>query len=178
MLEKARLPEVLVPFVRELTGGGEGSVETMVGDASTRRYHRVRVQGGKPASVVIMELPDEPLKSEEASAGAAPPELPFLNIQRYLAAGGVPVPTVYKADMGRGLIALEDLGDRTFESAVKDATAAQRRPYYRRALEHIVELQRLGRDKADPDLSGLRPAIRPAALAVGARPLPRVVPGG
>lgn len=149
MLDKARLPEVLVPFVRELTGGGEGSVETMVGDASTRRYHRVRVHGGTPASLVIMELPDEPLKSEEASAGGPPPELPFLNIQRYLAAGGIPVPRVYKADMPRGLIALEDLGDRTFESIVKDAAPAQRRPYYRRAMEHIVELQRLGRRRPD-----------------------------
>jgi N-acetylmuramate 1-kinase len=150
MLDKARLSEVLVPFVRALTGGGDGSVETMVGDASTRRYHRVRVNGGNPASVVIMELPDEPLKSEEATAGGPPPELPFLNIQRYLAAGGIPVPRIYKADMARGLVALEDLGDQTFESVVKDATAAQRRPYYRRALEHIAELQRLGRQKADP----------------------------
>ncbi len=64
----------------------------MVGDASTRRYHRVRIRDGSPASVVIMELPDEPLKSDEASAGALPPELPFLNVQRYLAAGGIPVP--------------------------------------------------------------------------------------
>lgn len=150
MLEKSRLPEVLVPFIRELTGGGDGSVETMVGDASTRRYHRVRVQGGAPSSAVVMELPDEPLKSEEASTGGPPPELPFLNIQRYLAAGGLPVPRVYKADMSRGLVALEDLGDRTFESVVKDATPAERRPYYRRAMEHIVELQRLGRQNPDP----------------------------
>jgi aminoglycoside/choline kinase family phosphotransferase len=150
MLEQPRLTHVLVPFVRELTGGGDGTVETMVGDASTRRYHRVRIEGGSPKSVVIMELPDEPLKSEEASSGGPPPELPFLNVQRYLAAGGIPVPRVYRADMGRGLVALEDLGDRTFEAAVREGAPPARRPYYRAALEHIVAIQKLGRRNADP----------------------------
>lgn len=154
MLEKRRLDEVLIPFVRQVVGGpeaGGGSVETMVGDASTRRYHRVRVDGGSPGSVVIMELPDEPMKSEEATGrpGLGPPELPFLNVQRYLAAGGYPVPRVYRADMQRGLVALEDLGDRTFESAVRDAPEAERRRFYRTAIEQIVALQRLGDRGAD-----------------------------
>ena len=150
MLEQSRLGDVLIPFVRELTGGAGGTVETMVGDASTRRYHRVRIGGGSPGSVVIMELPDEPLKSEEASSGGPPPELPFLNVQRYLAAGGIPVPRVYRADMTRGLVALEDLGDRTFESAVREAAPPARRPFYRAALQHIVAIQKLGRRNADP----------------------------
>jgi aminoglycoside/choline kinase family phosphotransferase len=150
MLERARLADVLVPFVRELAGGGQGAVQTLVGDASSRRYHRVRIEGGQPGSVVIMELPDEPLKSDEATAGGPPPELPFLNVQRYLARGGIPVPRVYKADMARGLIALEDLGDRTFESVVKGASPERRRELYRMALGHIVQLQQLGREEADP----------------------------
>jgi aminoglycoside/choline kinase family phosphotransferase len=154
MLERPRLDEVLVPFVRELVGGQPGpggSVETMAGDASTRRYHRVRIPGSNPASLVVMELPDEPMKSDEATApDSAPPELPFLNMQRYLAAGGIPVPRVFRADMRRGLVALEDLGDRTFEAAVRDAPAAERRRYYRAAISHIVALQRLGDRGADP----------------------------
>ena len=81
MLEKPRLAEVLIPFVRQLVRGrpeAAGSVETMVGDASTRRYHRVRIAGSMPASVVIMELPDEPMKSDEATApGLGPPKTPF-----------------------------------------------------------------------------------------------------
>jgi aminoglycoside/choline kinase family phosphotransferase len=154
MLEKPRLDEVLIPFVRGVVGAGEaarGSVETLVGDASTRRYHRVRVEGGAPPSVVVMELPDEPLKSDEATApGAGPPELPFLNVQRYLAARGYPVPRVYRADMQRGLLALEDLGDRTFEAAVRDAPESVRRRFYQTAIKHIVTLQRLGEGGADP----------------------------
>jgi aminoglycoside/choline kinase family phosphotransferase len=128
-----------------------GTVETMAGDASTRRYHRVHIAGGNPASLVVMELPDEPMKSDEATApGLGPPELPFLNVQRYLSAGGIPVPRVFRADMQRGLVALEDLGDRTFESAVRDAPASERHRYYRDAIRHIVALQTLGDRGSDP----------------------------
>jgi aminoglycoside/choline kinase family phosphotransferase len=149
MLEKPMLSEVLVPFVRDFAGGGAGTVDTLVGDASTRRYHRVRIAGGDPASAVIMELPDEPLKSDEASSGVAT-ELPFLNVQRYLAAGGIPVPRVLRVDMRRGLLALEDLGDRTFESVVKDAPAAEQARHYRAAIDQIVAIQALGARGADP----------------------------
>jgi len=144
------LADVLVPFVRDFAGGTAGTVETLVGDASTRRYHRVRVAGGDPTSAVVMELPDEPLKSDEATAGDRPPELPFLNVQRYLAAGSYPVPRVLRTDLGRGLIALEDLGDRTFEAAVKAASPDERGRLYRAAIDQIVALQELGSRAPDP----------------------------
>lgn len=151
MLEKPRLTEVLVPFVRDFAGGGEGTVETLVGDASTRRYHRVRLAGGSPASVVVMELPDEPLKSDEAtSPGLGPAELPFLNVQRYLDKGGIPVPRVFRHDVQRGLVGLEDLGDRTFEGVVQTATVSERARFYRAAITQIVALQALGDRRPDP----------------------------
>jgi aminoglycoside/choline kinase family phosphotransferase len=154
MLDAPKLAEVLIPFVQGFAGGGAGRVETLVGDASTRRYHRVHITGGKPSSAVIMELPDEPLKSDEATAEGPPPELPFLNVQRFLARHGFPVPRVYKQDLARGLIALEDLGDQTFESVVKDATPEKRLPLYRRAIEQIVALQAIGARGADPACIG------------------------
>jgi N-acetylmuramate 1-kinase len=150
MLEKPMLAEVLVPFVRAFAGGEAGTVQTLVGDASTRRYHRVQIEGGKPPSAVVMELPDDPLKSDEANAGEGPKELPFLNVQRYLAGGGFPVPRVLGADMKKGLVALEDLGDRTFEMAVRDAPGEVRRKFYRRAIDQIVALQALGAKHPDP----------------------------
>jgi N-acetylmuramate 1-kinase len=151
MLEPPRLAEVLVPFVRSFTGGGEGTVDTLAGDASTRRYHRVHVAGGSPPSVVVMELPDEPLKSDEAtSPGLGPPELPFLNVQRYLASGGYPVPRVFRHDAQLGLVGLEDLGDLTFEAAVRAETDSGRALHYRAAIELIVSLQALGDRRPDP----------------------------
>jgi N-acetylmuramate 1-kinase len=152
MLEMPRLAEVLVPFVRAFAGGGSGTVETLAGDASTRRYHRVRLAGGSPPSAVVMELPDEPLKSDEAtSPGLGPPELPFLNVQRYLARAGYPVPRVFDYDVERGLVGLQDLGDQTFESAVRAVSESERKGLYRLALEQIVALQQLGDRNSDRD---------------------------
>ena len=65
-------------------------------------------------------------------------------MQRYLAAGGYPVPRVYQADLPRGLVALEDVGDRTFESAVDGAPEPERLRFYRAAIAQIVALQKLG----------------------------------
>ncbi len=149
MLAEPALSDVLIRFVKSFTGGGRAAVETLVGDASSRRYHRVSVAGGVPPSVVVMELPDDPLKSDEGTSQGPPPELPFLNVQRYLAGGGLPVPRVYRHDMSLGLVALEDLGDRTFEMAVKEDSPLDRRARYRQAMAHIVAIQRLGRERPD-----------------------------
>jgi aminoglycoside/choline kinase family phosphotransferase len=149
MLEEPILSQVLIPFVRSFAGGGAAQVQTLAGDASTRRYHRVLVEGGDPPSVVVMELPPDPLKSEEISGKERPPELPFINVQRYLAAGGIPVPRIYRQDMALGLLALEDLGDRTFEAAVLGATSDERQRLYRMAMDEIVRFQVLGGKQTD-----------------------------
>ena len=149
MLDEPALSQVLGAFVTSFAGGGTATVQTLVGDASSRRYHRVVVPGGTPGSVVVMELPDDPLKSDEGSSHGLPPELPFLNLQRYLTAGGLPVPHIHRYDARRGLLALEDLGDRTFEMAVKSATPGARQALYRLAMKHIVALQQLGATRRD-----------------------------
>jgi aminoglycoside/choline kinase family phosphotransferase len=138
MLAEPALSDVLIRFVKSFTGGERAAVETLVGDASSRRYHRVSVAGGSPASVVIMELPDDPLKSDEGT-----------NQGPYLAEGGLPVPRVYRHDVALGLVALEDLGDRTFEMAVKEDSPSDRETHYRQAMAHVVEIQRLGRERPD-----------------------------
>jgi len=101
--------------------------------------------------VMVMELGDNPLKSEEAAKGAAPTELPFINIQRYLARAGASVPAIYRFDTDRGLLYLEDLGDVTFESRVLDAGDDVRGRYYRQAIDQLVALQRYAAAHPDPD---------------------------
>jgi N-acetylmuramate 1-kinase len=150
MLDASELSAVVGGFMADVAGGRMSALETMAGDASTRRYHRVHLDGGEVPSAVVMELPDEPLRSDEASKDGTPAELPFLNVQRYLAACRYPVPRVLRADLGRGLIALEDLGDRTFESAVSGRPPEERAPYYRAAIDLIVALQGLARRHRDP----------------------------
>jgi N-acetylmuramate 1-kinase len=91
------------------------------GDASNRSYLRV---GTWPDSVVVMVMPEQARKSEEASGAAVPSELPFLDVQRYLARLGVRVPAILRYDEKAGMMVLEDLGDVTLEKAL-EATAAE-----------------------------------------------------
>jgi N-acetylmuramate 1-kinase len=140
------------PVASAITGGSHPQLITMPGGASVRRYHRITVDGGTMPSLVVMELGDNPLKSEEAAKkAAAPTELPFINVQRYLLRAGAAVPAIYRYDDARGLLYLEDLGDVTFESRVRDADDAVRARYYRQAIEQLVALQRYAAAHPDPE---------------------------
>ncbi|HWE31468.1 MAG TPA: phosphotransferase, partial [Polyangia bacterium] len=144
------LTRTIFPVAVELTGGKHPRLETLAGGASIRRYHRVTVAGGRLPSVMVMELGDNPLTSEEAAKGTAPTELPFINVQRYLARAGAVVPAIYRYDHERGFIYLEDLGDVTFESRVADANDDVRARYYRQAIDQLVALQRFAAANPDP----------------------------
>jgi len=112
--------------------------ETLTGDASTRLYHRLHFEGAP--SLVVMDLPEDFLGSDEKTAGERPSELPFLEVQRLLASAGLPVPRVEAVDLGARVVLLEDLGDRTFESTVVSATPAEREARYERAVDLLVRL--------------------------------------
>src|SRR3989304_10455597 len=96
----------LVPSLLRLDGEvPEGApLEKLPGDASTRAYYRLRVPrppAGKPRTAMVMHLPPDALGSDEASGGARPRELPFLDVQRMLATRGLPVPAVLGEDGAR-----------------------------------------------------------------------------
>jgi aminoglycoside/choline kinase family phosphotransferase len=149
-LTAEELERTMFPVAQELTAGHAPRLETLPGGASIRRYHRITLDDGRMPSLVVMELGDNPLKSEEAAKDAAPAELPFLNVQRYLARAGAAVPEIYRYDAVRGLIYLEDLGDITFESRVQDAGDDIRARYYRQAIDQLVSLQSFAAANPDP----------------------------
>ncbi|MEW6486515.1 MAG: phosphotransferase [Thermodesulfobacteriota bacterium] len=78
------------------------------GDGSARRYFRVR---GERRTYVLLEGPDP---AENAAT---------VRIARHLEARGIRVPRVYGADEARGWVLLEDLGDRSLFSALKEPGA-------------------------------------------------------
>jgi N-acetylmuramate 1-kinase len=141
------LHDRLIAFVRTFAGGVGADVTTLVGDASARRYYRVRT-GGTPASVVVMELP--PDAPPPVSPGVGLPGPSFVELQRYLHGAGFPVPAVFRADLAVGLIAIEDLGDLTLEAAARDRAPAQRRELYAGAVRLIAQLQSIGRSRPEP----------------------------
>ena len=116
-------------------------VSELAGDASTRRYYRVRnAPGASLPSIVVMRYPDD-----------LPPEteLPFLNVHRYLAAAGVPVPVVYRYDPKANLLFLEDAGDTMLEDAVRGNGVRGCLPLYEQCVEILVRIQSEGTDALD-----------------------------
>ncbi len=112
-------------------------VAALAGDASTRRYYRIRMGPGSPvASLILMEYPDDVAPGEE---------LPFVNVHRYLRKAGVPVPEIHLARPEAKLLFLEDAGDRMLEGAVAEAkTADEFLPLYERCMEILVRVQTEG----------------------------------
>jgi N-acetylmuramate 1-kinase len=114
------------------------------GDASNRSYLRV---GRWPDSHVVMVMPPGPHRSEEASNGGPPAELPFLNVHRYLEGLGVRVPRILRYDAAAAMMVLEDLGDLTFERALDGAS---REALYGRAIDLLATMRAAAEARPDP----------------------------
>src|SRR5215813_1572927 len=114
------------------------------GDASNRSYLRV---GAWPHSHVVMVMPREATRSEEATQGEVPHELPFVNVHRYLETLGVRVPHILRYDPSAAVMVLEDLGDVTFERALQDSSAEE---LYSRAVELLARMRAAAEATPDP----------------------------
>ena len=113
------------------------AIKKLKGDASNRSYYRV---GTPPESWVVMVMPlDATKKSEEATKGEPPKELPFVNVHRYLEKLGVRVPRILRYDEPAGMMVLEDLTDLTFEAALEGGK--HRDALYGRAVELLARLR-------------------------------------
>jgi aminoglycoside/choline kinase family phosphotransferase len=114
------------------------SLSKLRGDASTRSYYRIeRSDGIAPhRSLIAMRLPEDARKPDEisnAAPSAGPPELPFIDVQRMLAARGLPVPAVLVDDTAGRILLLEDLGDETFEARLRTQPQTEWRARYAEA---------------------------------------------
>lgn len=118
-------------------------VERLRQDASARSYHRVTLAPPlEPRSLVVMDLaPEAGSKPDEVTGGPEPGELPFVNVQRHLATGGLPVPALLRHDEQAGLLFIEDFGDQTLEEAAQAADEDGRARLYDRAVEQLVRMQ-------------------------------------
>jgi hypothetical protein len=125
----------------------QAPIKKLKGDASNRSYYRV---GTAPESWVVMVMPlDASKKSEEASKGEPPKELPFVNVHRYLEKLGVRVPRILRYDEPAGMMVLEDLSDLTFEAALEGGKNNQ--ALYTRAVDLLARLRAQAERQPDPE---------------------------
>ena len=111
------------------------------GEVSTRRYYRVGLagrSGGAPASAIVMRLPDEAADGPSRVQARA-----FVDVQRFLSEGGVPVPQLYAVDIERALLLLEDLGDQTFDAALRAVPRSDWDVPYSSAIALLAQLHGL-----------------------------------
>ncbi|MDR5866579.1 aminoglycoside phosphotransferase family protein [Halomonas koreensis] len=108
------------------------------GDASFRRYYRLRLPDGDTR--ILMDAPPD----REDSA-------PFVAVARRWAEAGLPVPALHGVDLAAGFLELDDLGDTPLQSrfAAEDDPATL--AWHERALDLVHDLQ----NRAAPD--GLPP---------------------
>jgi aminoglycoside/choline kinase family phosphotransferase len=90
-------------------GGSIPELTVVAGDASNRRYFRAEVEG------ISRILVDSPPATEKNTA--------FLAVRELLAGAGVRVPTLHAADLDRGYLILEDLGNRLLLAELDASTA-------------------------------------------------------
>lgn len=99
----------------------------LAGDASFRRYERIRL-GGKTA--VLMDAPPD---KEDVR--------PFVAIARYLLDAGFSAPALLGEDPVNGLLLLEDLGDGRF-TRLLEAGAVDERVLYEAAVDLLIALHK------------------------------------
>jgi aminoglycoside/choline kinase family phosphotransferase len=129
--------------------------EAVPGDASSRAYLRYRFSGPAEcpdqAIAMVMEDASIALSSDELGVfgDEGPRELPFANVQRFLAGRTDAVPNIFAISADSSLLLLEDLGDTALWDA---ATRAPDRAeaLFAEALALIADLQ----SKAVDDGSG------------------------
>ncbi|KQT33636.1 aminoglycoside phosphotransferase [Sphingomonas sp. Leaf412] len=129
------IPPAHAPDFLAANGWGGAQILPLAGDASFRRYFRVR-DGARCA--VLMDAP--------------PPHedpRPFVAVARWLAARDFAAPAILAADEARGLILLEDFGDRRMREAV-DADAAALVPLYEAAVDVLIALRRYPAEELRP----------------------------
>src|SRR6056297_3542562 len=94
-------------FIR-VAGWAGSAVTPLAGDASNRRYLRLRKPGGDRA--VLMDAPP----------GTGEDVRPFLRVARHLAALGFSPPRILAEEADAGLLLLEDLGDALFARVLEE----------------------------------------------------------
>jgi aminoglycoside/choline kinase family phosphotransferase len=119
------LPEGVKPFL-EAAAWGDAAIEPLAGDASFRRYFRIRAESGATAMLMDAPPPHEDPR-------------PFLHVAKYLCGAGFRAPQILAEDLARGLVLIEDFGDDRMREHI-DAHPEDEVAIYTHAVDTLVRL--------------------------------------
>lgn len=136
--------QLLTRWARQFPGFADTAVTPVAGDASFRRYFRVWHNAGQQkareeqteTAFIIMDAPPE---HEDCR--------PFVTLARYWRSQGVKVPTIVQQDLARGLLLMEDFGDRLLLAELNPANADG---LYQRTLAELLRIQQLPENSDHP----------------------------
>ncbi len=135
-----------IAFIRRFlarAGFGLASRRHMQGDASTRAYERLTVDGSNYILMNAPRRPDGPVvrdgKPYSAIAHLAEDVTPFVAMAQGLREQGFSAPAIFAADREAGLLAIEDLGP---ELLVEGNPPAPIEPRYEVATDLLAALHR------------------------------------
>ncbi|KUR70742.1 aminoglycoside phosphotransferase [Novosphingobium fuchskuhlense] len=123
----SQLPEAADSFL-VAAGWADAAVEPIPGDASARRYFRLR-KSDQTAMLMHAPPPGED------------PE-PFLRAARWLDANGLRAPEIYAEDSAKGFVLLQDFGEVRMREYL-DAWPQDEREVYTHAVGALLQLHRL-----------------------------------
>ncbi|MCG8511950.1 MAG: phosphotransferase [Rhodospirillales bacterium] len=129
------------------TGWAGAQRSPVAGDASFRRYHRLTRLGN---TAILMDAPPP-----HENVG------PFADLSAHLISLGFSAPRILAEDRERGLLLIEDFGDRTFARQLSEGSDP--RALYETAVDLLIALHRLPHRVAVP--TGLAPYDDDALLA-------------
>lgn len=149
------------------SGWSDAELHPLAGDASTRRYVRLKRPKG---TALLMDAPPKaesaacPPDADEATRTklgynavarlAGPDSRRFGAFAQTLAARGLAAPDILSADYAQGLLLLEDLGDDLFARAIDKGIREQ--PLYEAAVDVLLALHAT---PAPPALGVLEPRV-------------------
>lgn len=112
------------------------TLESLPGDASARRYHRIRLEDHtadttETARYIVMDSADEQDAMQQ-----------FINVAK-LMSQAINVPTLIAQDVTKGFLVLQDFGAVEFAHLLVGASPAQVDDYYQSAMQSLVSLQQI-----------------------------------
>jgi N-acetylmuramate 1-kinase len=127
------------------TAWGDADLAYLQGDASQRAYARLRL--GK-RQAILMDAPRQPDGPPVRDglpysrvAHLAEDVRPFVAIAGVLHGAGLSAPEIFAADLERGLVLLEDLGDGVFGTLILGKGPSRQEALWTAALDTLVALR-------------------------------------